>query len=485
MDKNIILYFLKYGFGQTIRAIFLQEVTYYLGLAFLFSGIFYFCTYIPKNKNYRDMQNLKRGDIKKKKYLNDKAVTKKISKMTDQELDDETQTGVSCETGKPFSINDKQLNQTMMIFGTTGAGKTVTLKNFYKSFIRKKQPLIIIDGKPDDDIIDFIYNEAKSVGSKVYGFNSMNYCVYNPFSVGTHTVLKDKIISLTEATKGDSDFYRNIAQVYLQTMLEAVLDVGDEPTLELLIELLDFSRLAAYSVNCSDNVQKRVQELKTFKKEHLINIYSQLLLLSNSEYGKYFGAGEGSFDLKTAIEENAVVYFALPQLKLPEFAKVLGKLVINDLKATIDYQSEKKKVFCVFDEFSVFAGSQVLNLINMGRGKGIHSIFATQGLADLEVEGKTQFKRQLMNCFNTLIIQRMNEYESVEEACEWIGYEDHLSSTVSVDNVKLNTQGYVKKNREFIINPEDVQNGLLNGESIVCSKYNGFEIEKVKIRFIE
>jgi len=41
-------------------------------------------------------------------------------------------------------------------------------------------------------------------------------------------------------------------------------------------------------------------------------------------------------------------------------------------------RSRFKRVFMIFDEFSVFAGGQVLNLVNMGRGKGVHAVFGTQ-----------------------------------------------------------------------------------------------------------
>ena len=37
----------------------------------------------------------------------------------------------------------------------------------------------------------------------------------------------------------------------------------------------------------------------------------------------------------------------------------------------------KNPVYVIFDEFSVFAGEQVLNVINMGRSAGIHAVLNT------------------------------------------------------------------------------------------------------------
>lgn len=49
----------------------------------------------------------------------------------------------------------------------------------------------------------------------------------------------------------------------------------------------------------------------------------------------------------------------------------------------------------------------------MGRGKGMHAIFGTQGLADLD-EVDENFKNQVLNCVNTLICHRLNDQYSAE-----------------------------------------------------------------------
>src|SRR5262249_28302749 len=129
----------------------------------------------------------------------------------------------------------------------------------------------------------------------------------------------------------------------------------------------------------------RVKELKNYERKDITGLQAHLNILINSELGRYFDKTEQSFSLTDVINQQAIVYFALPALRFPSFAKVLGKLVINDIKAVIDRERDYRgPVFTVFDEFSVFAGEQVLNLVNMGRGKGVHAIFGTQGLADLD-----------------------------------------------------------------------------------------------------
>jgi hypothetical protein len=77
-------------------------------------------------------------------------------------------------------------------------------------------------------------------------------------------------------------------------------------------------------------------------------------------------------NLQEAIEQHAVIYFCLQPLAFPAYAEGLGKLIINDIKACAASRlqtKDKLKIFTIFDEFSVFAGDQVINLINQGRSE--------------------------------------------------------------------------------------------------------------------
>jgi len=192
-----------------------------------------------------------------------------------------------------------------------------------------------------------------------------------------------------------------------------------------------------------------------------------------------------TFNLAQAIQQNAVVYFALPALRFPSFSKVLGKLVINDIKAVIDRNEDKsKKIFTVFDEFSVFAGEQVLNLVNMGRGKGVHAIFGTQGLADLD-KVDVSFKSQVLNCVNTLICHRLNDQESAESVANWIGTRDAFNVTAQI-NINENDaeMGSVRRNKEFVVHPDAIKQGLEMGEVFFATKIGKFISDKVKVAYL-
>ena len=149
------------------------------------------------------------------------------------------------------------------------------------------------------------------------------------------------------------------------------------------------------------------------------------------------------------------------EVRFPSFSKVLGKLVINDLKAVIDRRGNNDKpVFAIFDEFSVFAGDQALNLVNMGRGKGVHAVFGTQGLADLD-RVDVGFKSQVLNCTNTLICHRLNDQESAEAIASWVGTKDAFTVTAQINSQQAQAGiGSVRVNKEFVVHPDMIKQGL-------------------------
>lgn len=385
-------------------------------------------------------------------------------------------------SGAPLIIADKDVNQILLVLGTTGGGKTVTLRRFYQRAIRQGYPLIIIDGKPDDKNVAWITTLAAKMRRTFYGFNCGNYFNYDCLRHGGYTELKDKIISLKD--EWQNDYYRSIAEDYLQTTFEVLIKAKHTLDLKTVVECLNYDDLALVARQTdSQDLMKRVASLEHYDRKDITGLQAHLNILIHSEMGHYFEHNETTFNLSDAIAQNAVVYFALPALSFPSFSKVLGKLVINDLKAVINRQASKKRIFMVFDEFSVFAGEQVLNLVNMGREKGVHAIFGTQGLADLEKVDKT-FKDQVLNCANSLICHRLNDQESAEGVANWVGTKDAFTVTAQLNLTQSEGGlGSVRVNKEFIIHPDAIKQSLQTGEAFYVTKVGRFKQDKVRVKF--
>jgi len=204
-----------------------------------------------------------------------------------------------------------------------------------------------------------------------------------------------------------------------------------------------------------------------------------------------FTGGKGGsvvLELQRAIDERAVVYFCLPALQFPAMADLLGKLVINDLKSAAHAQLKKpaaarRPIYTVFDEFSVFAGEQVLNVINMGRSAGLHAVLATQSVADI---GRAvpltpdHFIRQVLSSCNTYLVQRLNAPEDATLVAEAIGTKDDFAHTAQLDGLGSTGMGSVRRTKSFLIHPDTIKQ-LPMGEAVFVNKTRG-EVKRLKVR---
>lgn len=408
-------------------------------------------------------------------------ISKKVLYPVDEEgiMDHGTHLGTSKQTGQKIVISDKALNQLALVVGTTGSGKTTTLRRFYARAILKNYPLIIIDGKPTDNNVTWIMHQAALQDRRFYGFNCGNYWHYDPLAHGGFTELKDKIITLKD--RWENDYYKAVAEDYLQTTLE-ILQVINEPfDLKRVALFLDYTELILYVRKTGNlHLQERVKKLAKYKREDIRGLEAHLNLLIHSELGIYFEKkAEITFNIMDVMDQNAIVYFALPALQFPSFSKVLGKLIINDIKTVIARRSGSSPVFAVFDEFSVFAGEQVLNLLNMGREGGIHAVLGTQGIADLEKISPV-FAHQVLNCVNTIICHRLNDQTSVEAISSWAGIRETFDLKTCVkSNLKGQMRDSVQRSKEFIIDPDAIKKKLSVGEVFYMTKVGGFKTDEV------
>lgn len=455
------------------------EFIYILGCPLLLAGIVSFIDLISNSPHEKMMKALQKGihpddRVEVKNYI----LSRALKNLKDEQYDG-TVLGVSKYTGKYVVMPDSDVNQVVLVLGTTGSGKTITLRRFYKRALIKGHPLIIVDGKPDEANIEWIKNLANQNGRPFFGFNCANKLHYDPLANGGFTELKDKIICLKD--EWENDYYRSIAEDYLQTTFQVLLKSGLSLDLKRVVECLSYKDLVKITHATQDeSLMKRVQGLGNYDLKDITGLRAHLNILIHSELGEFFENNQLMFSLNDVINKSGIVYFALPALRFPSFSKVLGKLVINDIKAVVDRQNNNHSIFTIFDEFSVFSGEQVLNLVNMGRSKGVHAIFGTQGLGDLD-RVDIAFKEQILNCVNTLICHRLNDQNSAEMISGWIGTQNAFAITAQLNGEKSNNFGSVRTARGFIVHPDVIKQALKIGEAIYVTKVKNFKYDKIKI----
>jgi conjugal transfer pilus assembly protein TraD len=396
--------------------------------------------------------------------------------------------GTNTANRKPVMISDHEFNQHGLLVGTTGSGKTVTIMNIAESAISRQLPLIYVDGKGDLELARKIQHLATSHQRPFYLFSMMGTSMkYNPLATGGYTALKDKLISLSEWTE---EHYKKMAERYLQTAFKVFQLSGIKPTLATIGTYLDPDDLMILARSIEDEEQRQtiMNSLDKYKVDQISGLAARIATMTESEIGHLFEIHEGDsvLELQQAVAENAVVFFSLQPLAFPEYANQLGKLIVTDLKGIAAQQfssPNRKKIYTIFDEFSVFVGDQVINLINQGRGAGIHAILATQSLSDIEkVGGKALVDQVLENC-NVYMIQRQNSPENAETLATVIGTRDAIQFTAQISAEGSTGMGSARQTKEFIFHPDELKR-LGKGEAIVVKKEN-FSAQKVNIRYRE
>jgi type IV secretory pathway TraG/TraD family ATPase VirD4 len=189
-----------------------------------------------------------------------------------------------------------------------------------------------------------------------------------------------------------------------------------------------------------------------------------------------------TIDLVSAIDNDGVVFFSLDSLRFPEYSRLLGRLIVIDLKTVAARMFGRgKKVFSIFDEFGVFAGIQVTDYINKSRGAGFHVILSTQELADLRTGGDEELMEQVLGNTNVKIIHRQDVPASAELLSSLIGTREDMSITRQINEAGATGMGTISEQRSFIVHPDEIKR-LGVGEVFVLKKFPEFEIRKVIVR---
>lgn len=412
---------------------------------------------------------------------------------------------------KKCYLSPAELNKHVALVGTTGSGKTTTLYNFIDYALKAKQALIIIDGKGDHELAAKIRVMSKAAQRPFYLFSTTdheNTLAYNPFITGNATEMADKLMSLTDWSE---EHYKLSAQRYLQLLFRAFAIKKIIPDLATitkyadkrqLIELLsennqppkikaDKLDLDSFSTPIFNPETKEILDaLDNIDIKAIGGLSSRIGILAEGSLRQLFkSASKGVLSLFTAIEEKGVILFSLDSLTYPEQARLLGRLIIADIKTQISYHARHRsgqKVSLIFDEFNVFASGNVVDLVNKSRSAGFEAVLAFQSLADIDrLEHGAEIRRQIIQNCNTLIVQRQNDPSDAEELARAIGTKDDFQMTYQTSTDGITGLGSARAVKEFKVHP-DVIKELKTGEAYVKRHTSkGMSIKKVWIKALK
>ena len=433
----------------------------------------------------------------------------------------------------------------MLIAGTTRVGKTVALRLLIKQAIMRNEPVLIIDPKGDDEMLDDVYDDAKQAGRENdFLFFSLAHpsksCSYNPLETFAEaTDLSSRIASLMPQDAKSKPF-TDYAQTVLTEVANGLLALDIKPTLRLLheyslVRMKDLVTILEWSLEIKKDDQKtrkarnellelaNVEEIpieknKVIKQkkmlyythlknladnagEHFRKMTASLEPIFNTlnagEVGELLNQPNPDISWENAVYKNKIVYFYLASMFKGEAKSGgVGKLALQDLLQFIgrEYAFSKNvatKLNIFVDEFYNVVFPGYVDLLNKAGGTDTRVTLAMQTTDDAISALESQSKaKQIISNTNTRLYLRVPELDVAKTFTE-LTPTDIINTRMKTYSVSPSTSGgsHFGTNigersipQEINIVTEDFLASLPRGQAFL--RYHG-KIYKVRIPMIK
>lgn len=376
----------------------------------------------------------------------------------------------------------------LMIIGTTGAGKTVSVSIPIEHAIKQSKGLLLIDGKGDMDknsMLEITKRFCAKEGRKLHIINMNNPSQsdkYNPLKGATETVAKDMLINMSDWSE---EHYKANAERYIQRVIK-MMNLAQIPlSFHSVVSHMStdkFETLSSVLVKGSViSKEQHISNLDLIKSSGKIaeQAAARFATIAESEIGEIFD--EDGIDIYTALESGEVILFVLSPMLFPETTKAFGRLALIDAKKAVhELFGKGKRTYFILDEINTFASKSMIELAAMSRSAGVTCMFATQSFADLDAAAGEAFRRQVTENCNNFLFMKQNEPKDAEIAAEIIGTQDKMQMTYQISQSEATGMGTAKRVREFRAHPDDIK-ALSKGEAFYLSRDNGNKCERIKV----
>ena len=378
-----------------------------------------------------------------------------------------------------------------LVVGSTGSGKTTLMKRYLRDAFIKNQSSLVIDPKGNVQTVTELESLRRSLQSEVplKVFSIMNpgsSLHYNPIRHGTPTQKRDRIISSFEWSE---QFYKNQASEWLLLSLRILELVGARSSLGLLYSLLtreDSSNLllkkseVEMSRELKLNLAGMIKQMRSFDLRDLSGLRSQLAEIVDSDFGSLFEESvdeDKNIDIWTFSSSHAVVLALTNTMAFPKIGRIVGKLILADLKSYASFLHSKNEEELSFlpihvDEFGSFVSPEFIELLKMCRDLRFSLHLYMQSLSDLDVVAPELKLQVNQNCL-TKVILRSDDPNEVDFWVGVAGTEDTVKESKQTKDVLFYSAetglGNLRETKQAIIE-HDVFKRLSTGQAVIIQK---------------
>jgi intracellular multiplication protein IcmO len=291
-------------------------------------------------------------------------------------------------TSEELWFNNDDMRTHVLIFGSTGSGKTEALVSLAFNALIQGSGFLYVDGKGDNSLFAKVFSMARFMGREddlllinfmtgardVVGAQERRLSnTMNPFCNGSSGMLSNLIVSLMDSASqsSDGDMWKGRAIVFVEALMKVLVYMRDQGKILLdantIRNYFDLTRLEAISLDKMfirdnqepvsladapdvvlepmnnylitlpgfDRTKKGKQSSTVFEQHGFITMQLTKVFGSLADtYGHIIRTNLSEVDLKDVVLNRRILVVLLPALeKSPDELSNLGKVIIASLKA--------------------------------------------------------------------------------------------------------------------------------------------------------
>ncbi len=358
------------------------------------------------------------------------------------------------------------LDHHIFLLGTTGAGKSETIKRLVSEVLTKTdRNIYFVDGKGDEQLAMDIRSLAHHYGrgnAPIFrlGFNTYG-AIYNGFR-GTAETIYNRLCALVGVSEaeGDAQYYADLNRDLLQLICYAP---GGPPR--------NFEQVRArlkqgWLLNAYKDNPIELQDIDELEDKDIQGLSRRIRPLARVFYPC---VGDDGF----ALEDTRCAIFSMRVQSVGDTARRFLDFLVEDLKDFVGKRQKQPSVL-IIDEFGQFSNNNIISLLTLARSAKMGVILATQDTASLKDE--TTKKNVLANCRTKILMAS----DFPEEIAELAGTRYQLESSIQHEDGELTGSGSARIQHAFKIDMNEAAK-LRAGEAFVIRQRHAI---KVKVKAI-
>lgn len=395
-------------------------------------------------------------------------------------------------------LSEKEMKTHGVILGSTGSGKTESIKWLSGALMDMGYSGVILDLKEDLEgggLRDFCraYTREHNIPYQEVALSDLDGFWYLNALKG---MTSDQSYDAAVASESFDDAYHASLVAKVSGQMNKLIfeahelfpDKYPEPSLYVLGDAMQHNLFKAAKPMLADIVS-------VIGAEEAKNIYSALFTEDKTlkEEGQGFGlrltnlydssagrnvllpgtAPDGKPRRAVDFTQRGLIYIGASSTGYKELAKTVSSAVlarINALAASVSAglldRSEMGNRFLIVDEANFIERSLVKNFLSRARSSGFRGFFSTQSSKDWADPVNGDDWPTISQNVNVAIMGKMNDPESAKAAAEYVGTQQVSKASRRITDGVVEESGSLQEDEEFLVKPEEFRK-FQEGEMIL------------------